>query len=224
MSAQKVLGSIDPIGNGPPGNTSDQPLPRTKPSLFLRQHIAAAVVLVLIGFGIGIWLERDNLLQGLADLWVISDPITRADAVVVLGGGLKYRPPIAAELYKKGHVNKVLVSQMREPNERILVKIGVPPAAIEMFGTDNRSTADEARAIKHWADHNTGSVLIIPAEIFAARRVRWIFRRELHATGVRVEVPSFEEDIKRAGWWNTSAGRMTFRDEVLKYIFYRLKY
>ena len=200
------------------------PLPRTKPSLFLQQHIAAAVVLVLIGFGVGIWLERDNLLQGLADLWIISDPITRADAVVVLGGGLKYRPPIAAELYKKGRVSKVLVSQMREPNERILVKLGVPAAAIEMFGTDNRSTADEARAIKHWAEHNPGSILIIPAEIFAARRVRWIFRRELHATGVRVEVPSFEEDIKRAGWWKTSAGRMTFRDEVLKYIYYRLKY
>jgi hypothetical protein len=163
-------------------------------------------------------MSDGDLLQGLADLWIISDPITRADAVVVLGGDLKYRPPIAAELYKKG------VSQMREPNERILMKLGVPAVAIERFGADNRSTEDEARAIKHWAEHNPGSILIIPAEIFAARRVCWIFRRELHATGVRVEVPSFEEDIKRAGWWKTSAGRMTFRDEVLKYIYYRLKY
>jgi uncharacterized SAM-binding protein YcdF (DUF218 family) len=192
--------------------------------MFLQEHIAAVVVVVLMGFGVGTWLERDNLLQGLADLWIISDPIIRADAVVVLGGGLKYRPPIAAELYKNGNVSKVLVSQMREPNERSLVKLGVPAAAIEMFGTDNASTADEARAIKHWAEHNPGSILIIPAEIFAARRVRWIFREELHATGVGVEVPSFEEDIKRVGWWKTSAGRMTFRDEVMKYIYYRLRY
>lgn len=189
----------------------------------LQQGTAAAVVLLLIGFG-HIWLDRDSLLQHLADLWIISDPITRADDVVVLGGGLKYRPPIAAELYKKGLVSKILVSQTRERNEKVLLTLGVPAAAIEMFGTDNRSTADEARAVKHWAEHNSGSVLIIPADIFAARRVRWIFRRELHATGVRVEVPSFEEDIKRAGWWKTSAGRMTFRDEVLKYIYYRLKY
>ncbi len=179
---------------------------------------------LLIGFGAGIWQERDTLLQHLANLWIVSDPITRADAVVVLGGGLKYRPPIAAELYKRGLVSKVLVSQAREPNRTALLKLGVPDAAIEMFGTENRNTDDEARALKDWAKHNTVSALIVPSEVFAARRVRWVFRRELHGTNIRIEVPSFEEDIKRVGWWKTSAGRATFRNEILKYIYYRLNY
>jgi uncharacterized SAM-binding protein YcdF (DUF218 family) len=178
----------------------------------------------LLGLGTSLWLERETLLRGLADLWIVSDPVTRADAVVVLGGGLKYRPPIAADLYKKGLVSKVLVSQLREPNRTALLKLGVPDAAIEMFGTENRNTSDEARALKDWAEHNVDSVFIVPSEIFAARRVRWIFHREFHGTAVRIEVPSFEEDIKRAEWWKTSWGLITFRNEVLKYIYYRLKY
>ncbi len=185
---------------------------------------ALAIALLLVGLGAGAWLARETLLQGLSDLWIISDPVTPADAVVVLGGGLKYRPPIAADLYKKGIVSKVLVSQTREPDRTALLKLGVPADAIEMFGTENRNTADEARALKDWAKQNTPSALVILSEIFAARRVRWIFNREFHGTAVHIEVPSFEEDIKRVGWWKMGAGRNTFRNEVLKYIYYRLNY
>ncbi len=179
---------------------------------------------LLVGVSAAAWMQKETLLRGLADLWIVSEPFTRADAVVVLGGGLKYRPPIAADLYKEGIVSKVLVSQLRESNRAALLKLGVPKAAIEMFGTENRNTADEARTLRDWADHNNVSVLIVPSEIFAARRVRWIFHREFQGTGVRIEVPSFEEDIKRAEWWTTSWGLITFWNEILKYIYYRLKY
>ena len=54
------------------------------------------------------------MLQGVADLWVVSDPITRADAAVVLGGGADLRPFVAADLYAKGLVHKILVSQVQD--------------------------------------------------------------------------------------------------------------
>jgi hypothetical protein len=76
----------------------------------------------------------------------------------------------------------------------------VPAAAIEIFGTVNRNTADEARALKSWAERNATSVLIVPSEIFAARRVRSMFHREFDRTAVRIEVPSHEENFTRAGW------------------------
>jgi hypothetical protein len=184
--------------------------------------LARTLTIALLLIAASLWLEREPLLRGLADLWIVSDPVTPADAVVVLGGGLTYRPPIAADLYKKGLVSKVLVSQL--PNRTALLKLGVPDTDIEMIGTENRNTADEARALKDWAEHNVVSSFIVPSEIFAARRVRWIFHRAFHGTAVRIEVPSFEEDIKRAGWWKINAGLITFRNEVLKYVYYRLKY
>jgi hypothetical protein len=69
-------------------------------------------------------------------------------------------------------------------------------------------------------------VLIIPTEIFPARRVSWMFRREFVGTGVRIEVPSFDPArlYTRANWWKTEDGVISFQNEVLKYLYYRLKY
>jgi DUF218 domain len=137
--------------------------------------------------------------EDLTHLWIVSDSITRADAVAVLGGGLEYRPFVAADLYKEGVASRVLVSRASlghgELNRKALLKLGVPDAAIEMFGTQIRTTKDEALALKDWAEQNAASVLIVPSEIFAARRVRWIFNREFHGTAVRIQVPGFEEDF-----------------------------
>jgi uncharacterized SAM-binding protein YcdF (DUF218 family) len=60
----------------------------------------------------------------------------------------------------------------------LLLKLGVPEGAIGMFGKENRSTWDEATALRDWADEHRVSRIIIPTEIFSARRVRWMFNRE----------------------------------------------
>src|SRR5437867_2777606 len=72
------------------------------------------IVLMLTFLFAGIWLERESLLRSAADLWIVSDPITRGDAVVVLGGGLGVRPYVAADLYRQGLVRKIVVSQVAE--------------------------------------------------------------------------------------------------------------
>jgi hypothetical protein len=197
------------------------------------------IVLMLTFVFVGMWLERESLLRRASDLWIVSDPVTQGDAVVVLGGGLGVRPFIAADLYRQGIVRKIVVSRVAEErfvnmgvipghteiNRKILLQLGVPDTAIETFGIANKNTADEAASLKDWADRNASSVLIIPTEIFSARRVRWIFRREFSEKSVRIEVPSFEpERYSRVEWWKTEDGMIAFQNEVLKYIYYRLKY
>ena len=61
-------------------------------------------------------------------------------------------------------------------------------------------------------------MLIIPTEVFSARRVRWMFRREFSGTAVRIEVPSFDpsRDYTRAEWWKTEAGVIAFQNEVFQ--------
>ena len=81
-------------------------------------------------------------------------------------------------------------------------------------------------ALRSWANRNAVSVLIVPTEIFSARRVSWMFRREFATTGVRIDVPSFDPSrlYTRADWWKTEEGVIDFQNEILKYIYYRLKY
>jgi uncharacterized SAM-binding protein YcdF (DUF218 family) len=199
-----------------------------------------ATVLLLASLCAGAWIEREALLRGAADLWIVSDPITAADAVVVLGGGIETRPFVAADLYAKGLVKKILLSEgdedrsveigglvgETETNRRVLRGLGVPESAIETFGTANKNTREEAVALKDWSDRNVVAVLIIPTEIFTARRVRWMFRREFAGTGVYIEVPSFDPPklYTRKEWWKTEDGVIAFQNEILKYFYYRFKY
>jgi uncharacterized SAM-binding protein YcdF (DUF218 family) len=198
-----------------------------------------AATLLLMVFAAAAWVERAPLLRGAADLWIVSDPVTRSDAVVVLGGQIEVRPFVAAELYKRGLVTKVFVSQVAatrsskigdlpghsELNRQLLVKLGVPETAIEMFGEGNRNTKDEAVALRDWAEAHRVSRIIVPTEIFAARRLRWILSREFAGSSVHLEIPSFEPpDYTRSEWWKTEAGMIAFQNEIMKYLYYRLKY
>jgi len=191
-------------------------------------------------FGAIVWAKRTAVLQGAADLWVVSDPITHADAAVVLGGGADLRPFVAADLYAKGLVRKILVSQVQETpslklgaelnhtefNVRILRKLGVPDSAIELFGQGSENTWQEALYLREWTKQHAVSALIVPTEVFFARRARWAFQRSFSGTGIRIEVPSFDPPLgyHRAKWWKTDGGVVTFQNEVLKYLYYRLKY
>ena len=199
----------------------------------------AAIIFVLASFATGGWLIREPLLLGAANLWIVSDPVSRATAIVVLGGGLETRPFVAAELWRRGLADKILISQgpeeravsigampsQSERNRAILLKLGVPAGAIGTFEAVSKNTRGEAVALRAWAEQNGASAFIIPSEIFPARRVRWIFRREFRGTAVSIEVPAVEPPgYTRSDWWKTEQGLLAFQNEVLKYIYYRLKY
>jgi uncharacterized SAM-binding protein YcdF (DUF218 family) len=228
------------------GTEGDSSLPHTR---FMRADSAlpwlsrfcryTAVMFVLAGVASGGWLVHEPVLLGATNLWIVSDPVSRASAIVVLGGGLETRPSVAAELWRRGFADKILISRGVEKqaasmgaippdselNREVLLKLGVPDAAIEKFGTASTNTRDEAIALKKWAERNAASVFIIPTEIFSARRVRWIFRREFSGTAVGIEVLSFEPPgYTRWNWWKTEKGLVAFRTELLKYSYYRLKY
>jgi hypothetical protein len=149
------------------------------------------------------------------------------------------RPRWAADLYRKGVAKKILISEVDRPqiiiptglshtelNRAVLLGLGVPPEAVETFGNANKNTREEAVALKHWAERKPGvSAFVIPTELFTARRVRWIFHREFSGGPVEIEVPSFEPpDYTRTDWWRSEQGLISFQNEMLKYIYYRLKY
>ena len=186
------------------------------------------------------WTGREPLLREAADLWIVSDSVNHADAIVVLGGDFQMRPWLAADFYGRGVANKILISQVAdaphiggraslshtELNRAALLELGIPPEAVEIFGNANKNTREEAVALKEWANRNPAiSKFIIPTEIFSARRVRYIFRRAFYGSSVSIEVSSFEPpNYTRADWWRSEQGLIAFQNEVLKYIYYRLKY
>ena len=125
-----------------------------------------AIVIFAVAALVG-WLGRESLLLQAADIWIVSGSMIHADAIVVLGGNSQTRPPVAADLYRRGLANKVVVSHWSDfqLNRAALLKLGVPASAIETFGKANTNTREEAVALKEWAEQNAASVFIIPSRI-----------------------------------------------------------
>jgi uncharacterized SAM-binding protein YcdF (DUF218 family) len=200
------------------------------------------VLLALVGFAailaLWAWRKPDTLLRGAADLWIVSDEPAPADAVAVLGGGLEYRPFAAADYYRRGLAPKILISNIGatpaeqlgvlqshvRANSEVLQKLGVPAAAIEPFGDHLSDTFTEATALHEWALRNGAHRIIVPTDIFATRRLRWTLDHVFGNDAVLLVPAVNPPDYVRDTWWKNERGVIGFQNEVLKYLYYRLKY
>jgi uncharacterized SAM-binding protein YcdF (DUF218 family) len=202
------------------------------------RRVLVGCLLAVVLLAAASWGARHFLLRETAALWIVSDAPAAADAAAVLGGGLEYRPFAAAEFYRRGLVPKILVSNIgASPAERlgvlrshvsenieVLEKLGVPAAAIEPFGSNLKDTYAEAVALHEWAKRTGAHTILVPTDIFAARRLRWILHH-VFGTDAAVLVPAIDPpDYTRNDWWHTEGGVVTFQNEVIKYVYYRLKY
>jgi uncharacterized SAM-binding protein YcdF (DUF218 family) len=197
------------------------------------EFLAAMLALGAVGWG-----DHRPLLRSVADVWVVSDQIAPADAVAVFGGGLDDRPFAAAAYYRQGLVTRVLISNVRkgpaenlgavpsqvEVTREILRKLGVPNSAIETFGSDLLNTHQEALALRVWAERTGARSIIVPTEIFPARRTRWMLTRVFGNDGV-IRVPALDPPVyRRDDWWQHEEGIVNFQNEILKYLYYRIRY
>ena len=200
---------------------------------------ALVVFFVLVAFSAVVWFERVVLLRGAAELWVVSDIVGRADAVAIFGGGLSVRPFAADEYYRKGLTRKILVSNVSlnkaemlgvapshtNLNRNVLIKLGVPETAIETFGSGLSNTYQEAVALREWAMRTHARSIIVPTENFTSRRVHWVLEHEFAGTGIQIQVPALDDpDYSVSDWWTSEKAITEFQNEVLKYVYYRIKY
>ena len=204
---------------------------------FAFRLLKAALALILL-FALA-WFFREPLLRSAARAWIIDEAAVSADAIVVLGGGLEWRPFAAAELYRAGKSPLVLVSQPRnartqqllgtapdsETTSALLKKLGVPTANILFFGEGVTSTQEEALDLRQWAlDHHVRSI-IIPTDPFHTRRTKWMFERVLKPAGITVTVVAVEHPAyARESWWKHEEGLVAFLNELIKSLWYRVNF
>ena len=203
----------------------------------LRNYLACTII--VIALGALAWFFRAPLLSGIANAWIVHDPLSQADAIVVLGGGVQTRPFEAARLFRDGYAPRVLVaSPERKPTDemgltagdteitrQILLKRGVPDSAIVVFGNEVSSTHEEALALRNWLAQTGAKKIIIVSDPFHTRRVRWLFRKELATTGAQI-LTGVAAPLKYtvSNWWQTEQGLIEFQNELIKYAYYRVRY
>lgn len=182
---------------------------------------------------------RSSLLIGLANAWVVDEPGPKADAIVVLGGGIENRPFAAAKLFHEGVAPRILYMDVQpgpveelglvlpeaEQTRRILLSNNVPVTALTAIGKQVASTYDESCAVRDWAKTSGARTILIPTDLFHTRRVRWLFQKQLTGTGATVKVAIAERrDYTATNWWQTEQGLISFQNEWIKLAYYHLKY
>lgn len=213
------------------------------PIVCRRRHsllkIASAYVVAALILLASCWFFRAPLLTGIANAWIVNDPLSHADAIVVLGGGVQTRPFEAARLYHGGYAPKILIdSPLLRPTDeigltprdtdvtkQILLKQGIPEAAIWEFGKNVSSTYEEAIALHDWVRQNGAKKLLVIGDLFQTRRARWLFRKQLEKNGVQVIIRSAPPlEYNATNWWRHEEGLIAFQNELIKYALYRVKY
>ena len=198
--------------------------------------VSCGLVVLLAAF---CFVFRSPLLTGLANAWIVNEPLAKADAIVVLGGGLEIRPFEAARLYHEGLAPKILLmdvkpspttklgitSPEKDLTRQVLLKKEVPDSDCITIGDGVANTYDESRAVRTWLEKTGAKKVLIPTDLFHTRRVRWLFRKQLKGTGGTVTVRAVApEQYQATNWWRHEEGLIAFQNEVVKSAYYHLKY
>lgn len=174
------------------------------------------MLLVLGGYGILVFV---GLLLG------VSDPIKKADAIVLLSGGGKVRNEEAAELYNRGAADTIVVTQTLGAGSKAttvetykqLNLDGVPMYKIQTATGTATSTYDEARQVARLAERQGFKSILVVTDPYHALRARILFTSELKDQGVRVKVTSVSDHwYKPLTWMFSKEGWRVTIIEVAK--------
>jgi uncharacterized SAM-binding protein YcdF (DUF218 family) len=192
-------------------------------------------------FGAAVWTFRNPLLRFSANSWALTETLDApVDAVLILGGGAERRTLGAYDLYRRGLTRQIAIAkssldaaarfELSPPHTELvrkaLIKLGVPDDAITVFGNDLNSTYQEAKAAALWAKSNNIHSVAIVTEWVTTRRARWTFEKEMRPLGIEVRIQPTQEEGEFApeNWWRREDGVVAFQNEILKYLYYRIRY
>jgi len=161
---------------------------------------------------------------------VTEDPLEKAQAIVVLSGGLPVRALTAAELYRAGWSPHVWLTRSNqtasalaalnihyygedEYDTQVLLHEGVPQQAIKVLPGYIVNTANELVEIAAALPADQSGAVIIVTSKAHTRRVRALWRR--FGNGRAIVRASPGDPFDPAHWWRTSGDAL---DVVREYL------
>ncbi|MGA8220815.1 MAG: YdcF family protein [Candidatus Acidiferrales bacterium] len=168
-----------------------------------------------------------------AGRWLVSeDPLSRADVIVVLSGGIPYRAEAAARLSRLGYAPEVWVSRPESPaaelqelgihfvgeeeyNRQIVIKEGVPESAVQILPGTIINTEQEMGEISSEMRRTGKATVIIVTSPQHTRRVKALWKR-IVGDNPRLIVRAAPEDPFDADhWWRNTRDALAVVREYL---------
>jgi len=206
-------------------------------ALSLKKRLALA--LFLLGLLAGSPFYGPWVLAVPGEYLVTHESPEKADAMIVLGGEVPTRALAAADLYRQGLAAMVLVSPGKSSarrkqaiselnvelpndadlNRRVLIRLGVPPAAIHDIDEAD-GTIGEARALRAIVPQWGIRSLLVVTSKYHTRRAGMTFRWAL-GDSVRVQtIGSSYDDFHPSRWWHERSEAQYLVIEYQKLLFF----
>jgi uncharacterized SAM-binding protein YcdF (DUF218 family) len=172
-----------------------------------------------------LYFFRHPILRTMGDFWIVPDPPSQADAIIVLADD-NYsadRATKAAELYREHYAPLIVASGhmlrsyfgVGDLMKRDLTERGVPASAIVVFPNQADDTLEEAKSLRSLIVQRGWSRLLIVTSNYHTRRARYIWRRTL-PSGVNFWMAAApDQDYDPDHWWETRIGVKTFAHELV---------
>src|SRR5213592_1555582 len=103
------------------------------------RNVLLISVLFFLAAGGGFYLFREPILTRVATFLVVSDPLHKADAMEILGGGEPGRARKAAELYHEGWAPRIFITNAEHTTTKdVLGDYGIPAGVVSQLFCDRR--------------------------------------------------------------------------------------
>lgn len=195
-------------------------------------------VLIVLAFFLFIFLSYG------AKFLVTKDDINYVDnaVIVLLMGSIADRALGAAELFKKSHINKIIMVRSPSPgteklesigihledisdiSKRILIELGVSEEDIIILPGNTKSTKDEAIAVKKYFKNNDNfnAILLVTSEYHSSRS-KYMFKQILKGTDkVIYSYPTPYGKFEANDWYRNRESAKQVVYEYLKWLYFTL--
>ena len=196
---------------------------------YQRRWLVTSVILTLIVLLIA---AHPLYLKALGNFLVISDPLTKADGIVVLDGDYPRdeRLLYAIHLWQEGYAPMIILSARLGdwmsatdyPSWRHAIKLhAVPTESLLVAGHDADSTIEEAHKLLPFVrDHGFKKIIIVTSS-YHTRRARSVFSKVWAGGGIEFTVAAApSSDYHPDDWWRHRADSRTFFYEFSKTLWY----
>ncbi len=223
MTSQRQENSLDTS----PDTDGGKPVKHRKLSIALLLIFTLLIVAVVTRI---IWLDA------IAGFLIVEDDISRADVIVILGGGGPGRVEHAVKLYQSDYANWIIATGIKRNLPGLVitwpqlamkhaVSLGVPES---VFILEERptSTYEDALYIKEdMLDRGFKSAIIVSSP-YHMRRVRMIFRKIFEdKEDIFLQFSPVEDsDFQTHRWWTREGDLINVVNEYCKLVLYFFKY
>jgi uncharacterized SAM-binding protein YcdF (DUF218 family) len=197
------------------------------------------ILSIFIVLLVTLFLFRNPILHGIGNWLVDGDELEKTEACFVLGGNSYERGLAGVAVYEKFPDQKFVATGGNYPYQilcldttmfeaeltrHFMIKKGVPADQVAAL-TNAHSTMEESDEILQYCkDHSLKKITVISSS-FHLRRVRRVFEEKFQDAGISIcfhGATSVEYD--QTNWWKNEEGLIMTNNEIVKLIYYAIKY